>query len=95
MKITPELQEAAVSYCLTPVGDSMAMNLGKRDGFVAGAQWAYERGRAEEREKLIRLMRSARTDRGTEIPSWLASEWIDWLESKLAALDAKTPEVEE
>lgn len=54
MKITDELRDAAEKWTKDHRLDS---GTGETEAFVAGAQWAYESGRMEER-KLIEYLKS-------------------------------------
>lgn len=96
MKLTPELVEAAEVFEKQAVREFRWHSV--KEGFLAGAHWAYERGR----RGTIKLLRSVEAD-DKWLDAWVKNmnskgaslgpeDWADWLESKLAALDARTGE---
>lgn len=85
MKITDELREAAEKFAWQ--GDVFYKH--ESDAFIAGAQWAYDRGRREERERILGLLRENKDAISFREYGQSHLHWADWLKSHLAALDAE------
>lgn len=92
MKITDELREAAEKYANEAALNGASDTRHIRADFIAGAQWAYDRGRREERERILGLLRENKDAISFREYGQSHLHWADWLKSHLAALDARPGE---